>query len=149
MNHYKAEEYARKLSLAGGGWRLPTREELRSLYDESKPSGADPKVNVGNKWVWTSELEQPSKAWVFDFNMGDEYSVARGKSDADGRVLAVRSLRSGETTSSSQEKNSSPQASERFTLKDGVIYDSKLGLQWAPASGQAVNHYEAESMPGN
>lgn len=33
----------------------------------------------------------------------------------------------------------------RFTLsKAGVITDSKTGLQWAPANGQAMNHYQAE-----
>ena len=46
MDHDQAEEYARNLSLAGGGWRLPTREELISLYDESKPGGADPVFNI-------------------------------------------------------------------------------------------------------
>ena len=48
MNHYQAEEYARNLSLAGGGWRLPTRAELKSLYDKSKPGGVDAKFHVGD-----------------------------------------------------------------------------------------------------
>jgi hypothetical protein len=33
MSHLKAAKYARNLNLAGGGWRLPTRYELKSLYD--------------------------------------------------------------------------------------------------------------------
>ena len=49
MNHYyQAEEYARNLSLAGGGWRLPTMAELKSLYDKSKPGGADPMFHVSD-----------------------------------------------------------------------------------------------------
>ena len=46
MSYHNAEEYARHLSLAGGEWRLPTRAELKSLYDESKPGSVDPKFNV-------------------------------------------------------------------------------------------------------
>src|SRR5208283_1999570 len=46
MTRNKAEEYVRKLNFAGDGWRLPTMAELRSLYYESKPGGADPKFQV-------------------------------------------------------------------------------------------------------
>ena len=93
MNHYKAEEYARNLSLAGGGWRLPTRAELKSLYEPSKPGGADPKLNVSDFFVWTSELNGPSDAWFFDFNNGNEYRNGRDNSNNNDRVLAVRSRR--------------------------------------------------------
>ena len=31
MDFDQAEEYARELSLAGGGWRLPTREERGTI----------------------------------------------------------------------------------------------------------------------
>ncbi|MCL5023948.1 MAG: DUF1566 domain-containing protein [Nitrospirae bacterium] len=73
MNHYQAEKYVRSLSLAGGGWRLPTRAELRSLYDPSKPGLIDPKFKVGGKLVWTSELDaDPTFAWYFNFYSGGE-----------------------------------------------------------------------------
>ncbi|MCG6535160.1 MAG: DUF1566 domain-containing protein, partial [Syntrophales bacterium LBB04] len=73
MDHYKAEEYAQNLSLAGGGWRLPTRAELRSLYDTSKPTKIDPVFNIDRDWVWTSELDGSSFAWGFTFSSGYEY----------------------------------------------------------------------------
>ncbi len=78
MNHYQAEEYVRSLSLARGGWRLPTRTELRSLYDASKPGLADPKFKVSGKLVWTSEVDaDPSFAWYFNFYSGGEYRDTR------------------------------------------------------------------------
>jgi hypothetical protein len=93
MNHYKAEEYVRDLSLAGGGWRLPTRAELRSLYDKSKPGNADSIFKINKNLVWTSELDGSSFAWYFYFFNGDEDRDYRGNSNYGNRVLAVRSRR--------------------------------------------------------
>jgi uncharacterized caspase-like protein len=93
MTHYEAEKYAQNLSLSGGGWRLPTRAELKSLYDTSKSGNADPVFGVGGKFVWTSELEGSSSAWVFFFNTGDEDTLTRAGSFNFYRVLAVRSRR--------------------------------------------------------
>ena len=93
MNHYDAEKYAQNLSLAGGGWRLPTKAELKSLYDTSKPGNADPVFNINRNWVWTSELKDSSLAWFFDFNNGHEGTGYRDYSGNKGRVLVVRSRR--------------------------------------------------------
>lgn len=93
MNHYQAEKYVKNLSLAGGGWRLPTREELKSLYDNTKPGNIDPIFNIDGTWVWTSELANASNAWILYFNDGDEYDYARDGSSGNYRVLAVRSRR--------------------------------------------------------
>ena len=94
MDHYAAEEYARNLSLAGGGWRLPTREELKSLYDPSKPGHADPVFNIDNNLVWTSEVDDLWLAWYFLFNYGLERRDTRDTCYSFfTRVLVVRSRR--------------------------------------------------------
>lgn len=94
MNHYQAVEYARKLSLAGGGWRLPTTAELTSLFDKSKPGNADPKFHCGDFFVWTSELEDSSYARYFIYSSGGGPGVAARDTDLPYiRVLAVRSQR--------------------------------------------------------
>ncbi len=79
MTHYEAEEYVRNLSIAGGGWRLPTRAELRSIYDASKPGLADPLFKVSGWLIWTSEVDadDPSLAWYFNFYSGGEYKYTR------------------------------------------------------------------------
>ena len=88
MNYSEAGEYAQNLSIAGGGWRLPTVTELKSLYDKSKPGGADTKFNISDKLVWTSEWK--SDAW--DFGFGDQGESRRGHHarNYSGYVLAVR-----------------------------------------------------------
>ena len=96
MNYRTAEEYVRNLSLAGGGWRLPTIAELRSLYDKSKPGNADPVFNIDKNSVWTSELDLPTNAWYFDFRNGKENTFNREPlSESQGSFceMAVRSRR--------------------------------------------------------
>lgn len=95
MNHYEAEKYVGDLKLAGGGWRLPTKEELKSLYDPSEHSGVDSRFNIGESWIWTSELDGQSGAWDCDFLADSGGRCRRDDSYANGmvRVLAVRSGR--------------------------------------------------------
>ena len=78
MTHYEAQDYVQNLKVAGGGWRLPTRAELRSLYDASKPGLADPLFKVSGKLIWTSEVDaDPTLAWYFNFYSGGEYKDTR------------------------------------------------------------------------
>lgn len=95
MNHYQAEKYVRSLILAGDGWRLPTRAELRSIYDASKPGLVDLKFKVGGKLVWSSEVDSdPSIAWYFNFYSGGEYKYTRDPACNEYFYsLAVRSRR--------------------------------------------------------
>jgi hypothetical protein len=92
MNHYQAEEYARNLRLAGGGWRLPTVSELKSVYDKTIPGGADPRFHISDYLVWTSYLDGTSAGFIF-FNNGSDGLAARDTLLPYIRVLAVRSRR--------------------------------------------------------
>lgn len=93
MTWDQANSYVQNSTLAGGGWRLPTRAELKSLYSRlSSLGGKEVFINSG-WWVWSSELKDSSNAWYFGFDSGDGYWFSRDNSYSHNRVLAVRSRR--------------------------------------------------------
>ncbi|MBF0488622.1 MAG: carboxypeptidase regulatory-like domain-containing protein [Nitrospirae bacterium] len=79
-NWNKANTWVKSLSISGGGWRMPTRAELRGLYDAG---------GRRNNWVWSGELNGPYAAWAFFFNNGSEGAYDRRASTL--RAIAVRS----------------------------------------------------------
>lgn len=92
MNWFQANKYVQSLSVDGGGWRLPTRLELKSIYNVAMKGGADPFFKINENWVWTSEIQGDS-AWFLSFVYGREGTIFREYSGSYGRVLAVRNKR--------------------------------------------------------
>ena len=71
----KAKEYAAGLELAGGGWRLPTKEELASIVDYTRSNPAiDPVAfpNTPSEWFWSSSpyASYSNLAWLIYFGAG-------------------------------------------------------------------------------
>jgi hypothetical protein len=97
----KAQRYCSSLQTAGGGWRLPTMNELEALYDITAkmktPCGryscrAPSQLRLTNIWHWSSERSGSSPAWdrtawAFVFYSGDRSSFV---DNSDGRALCVR-----------------------------------------------------------
>jgi uncharacterized caspase-like protein len=77
----------------GGGWRMPTRAELRGLYHKGMGSRNMPPEFKTTGWrVWSGEQDSSSNAWAFGFGGRGEISGLRGFS-YDDRAFAVRSRR--------------------------------------------------------
>lgn len=89
----KAKRWVKSLSVSGGGWRMPTRKELETLFKE----GAGTRnmtflLKTTGWWVWSGEKKGSSSAWNFGFNYGIEGWVGRNNS-RNLRGFAVRSRR--------------------------------------------------------
>lgn len=75
----EAKEWVESL---GDGWRMPTVDELKQLYE------TDP--NITSKYIWSCETTGSSSAWYFYFSSGYEYWGNRSYSNRT-RGFAVRS----------------------------------------------------------
>jgi uncharacterized caspase-like protein len=87
---YDAKKWVENLRVAGGGWKMPSRKELRTLY---KPgAGAYNMTHLlktTGLWVWSGETKDSSSAWGFGFSVGYEYWEKRDAS-LGARAFAFR-----------------------------------------------------------
>lgn len=96
INHADATSYCTAIDLAGhSDWRLPTRRELQSLVDYSKPNPGPVIVDAfvattqTNDWYWTGTdyATGTTGAWVVGFSDGN---VGANLKSATGYVRCVR-----------------------------------------------------------
>jgi len=92
-NWRQAKAWTENLTVAGGGWRMPTVPELKALYQKgAAPNNMDPIFQTTGTWVWSGQLNDASSAWGFAFYNGQE--GWHGLDYAYGRLaFAVRSRR--------------------------------------------------------
>ena len=90
----EARKWVAALAVAGGGWRMPSREELKTLYQKGKGSrnniinNITPLLKTTGWWVWFGGY---SLAWNFNLHCeGDGYWGYRSD-HRGGRAFAVRS----------------------------------------------------------
>ncbi len=88
---HEAKAWTEHLTVAGGGWRLPSLSELKALYQPgAAPNNMDPLFQTASVWVWTGDLHNSWSVWGFAFYNGLEgwHSMDYGY----GRLaIAVRS----------------------------------------------------------
>ena len=89
----EAKAWVESLNVAGGGWRMPTKEELKTLYQKgSGISNMTPLLKNSGSCVWSGETRDSSSAWGFVFYGGYESWTDRDFSYSV-RGFAVRSQR--------------------------------------------------------
>ena len=82
MNWYDAIDAYEKL---GNGWRLPTLEELKAMYEELHKKGQG---NFQDGWYWSSSENDLNLAWDLGFHSG----IASSGHDK-GNTNYVRAIR--------------------------------------------------------
>jgi hypothetical protein len=90
---HQAKAWAENLTVAGGGWRLPTMAELKGIYQKgASGTNMDPLFQAQGVWVWSGELQDPMFARGLAFYNGWEW--VHGVNYGYGRLaFAVRSPR--------------------------------------------------------
>jgi len=91
-NWDEAKVWVESLSVEGGGWRWPTKEELKSLYKKGAGERNMTPLLKNTGWlVWSDETEGSESAWYFTFYEGDYTWGPRGGYGGSHRAFAVRS----------------------------------------------------------
>ena len=85
----KAKSWVLNLNLDGGGWRMPTLDELESLYNrEATGRKMTSLLNNTARWIWSGETKGTSSAGAFFFDDGRRVWSYRDLS-AETRAFAV------------------------------------------------------------
>ena len=92
-NWYEAKAWTESLTVAGGGWRMPTVPELKGIYQKgASRANMDPLFEPKAAWVWSGQMDDARTYYGFAFYSGlvNSHSMNYGL----GRMaFAVRSHR--------------------------------------------------------
>lgn len=106
---YDAQQWASGLQACGGGWRMPTLDEIRTLYDSGSyagtgyytrgqywPAHMDAVFNGigGGSWIWSDQQAGEGNALSFNMNQGKVVEYSAMNTTFSTRAFAVRSSRS-------------------------------------------------------
>lgn len=89
-NYAQAEQWVAGCNVAGGGWRMPTLQELATLYQEGLGErNMDPAFKTTGWWVWGGPRDS-SSAWDLRLQLRPRELLLPGSPTHD-RVFGVRS----------------------------------------------------------
>ncbi len=90
-NWHEADKWVENLTVAEGGWRMPTRDEISGLCEPGRGTrNMTPLLQTTGWRVWSGEKKEPSSAWFYHFNEGRVFWYYLHTSN-NHRVFAVRS----------------------------------------------------------
>jgi hypothetical protein len=70
-NWHEAKAWTDSLTVAGGGWRMPTVPELKGIYQKGASRvNMDPLFQAKAAWVWSGQMHDTRTAWGFAFYSG-------------------------------------------------------------------------------
>ena len=89
----EAKSWVESLTVDGGGWRMPTRDEVKGIYIKDVGTrNMSPLLKTTGGFVWTGETVGSTHAWGFCFEIGEEFWPRLTYSNT-ARCFAVRSRR--------------------------------------------------------
>jgi hypothetical protein len=98
-NWYDAKRWVESLtSVAGGGWRMPTLKELKTLYQKGEKCNIRPFFKTTGCWIWSGETKDSSSAWIYDYSYDPGSSILSGGSGSGGYKVFLNRNDSKDTT---------------------------------------------------
>jgi len=90
--------YCASMATGGGSpWKLPTRDELKGIYDPKRTISCGDTachvvapVSLSNKWIWTRSPDGPERFFILNFATGSFGSNTPTDTSDPHRVLCVR-----------------------------------------------------------
>ncbi len=90
MSWNDARQWVAQLDVVGGGWRMPTRNELDTLHHVGDGvNNITRLLYTSGYWIWAGRSLDSSSRWIFSFSYGGEGWNGQAPPDG-GRALAVR-----------------------------------------------------------
>ncbi len=69
---FEADRWAERLDIDGGGWKLPSKEQLKTLYQKGQgDKNLTRLLDTSGWWFWGSDKKSLNRAWNFDFKYGE------------------------------------------------------------------------------
>ena len=120
-------------------WRIPNKDELRSIFDYGRPNSViDTDIfglcPVGDYWTKNVYRLQPYFSWVLFSGMGS--GIAK-RTDARNYVLAVRG--------GSDRRFGEPDPSRFHDNGDGTVTDEVTGLMWQKETNPRTGPKDADT----
>ena len=98
-NWFDAKKWVESLTtVAGGSWRMPTMEELKTLYQKAGKCNIKPFFKTTGCWVWSAETKGSIKAWGYDFSYEPGSSILSGGSGSSTGTALLNQDDSTEST---------------------------------------------------
>jgi hypothetical protein len=124
MNCREARSWVKSL---GGDWRMPTTDELKTLYEKGKGDwNMTPLLKISGCRVWSGEKRKASPAMFLDFRFkGGKLMGASCDSSTFTRAFAVRSQKQV------QDQKTDIESDGVYVLySNGIVEDTSTGLEW-------------------
>ncbi len=88
ISWYDAKKWVESLTaVAGGGWRMPTLIELKTLYQKGGKCNIKPFLKTTGCLVWSGETKDSSSAWCYNYFYDPGSSILSG-GDGSGSYKA-------------------------------------------------------------
>jgi hypothetical protein len=98
-NWYDAKKWVDSLTtFSGGGWRMPTIKELRTLYQRREKCNIVPFLKTSGCWVWSGETKGSSLAWGYDYQYEPGSSILSGGSGSSTGKATLKRDNSTDST---------------------------------------------------